>query len=136
MNIDVEPIPVNPRPCESCPYRQDCPSGVWDASEYEKLRKFDTSFETGIFLCHQSTAKGSNLLCRGWLSVHRDSIAVRLGVIRGRIDPKEPYRDPQVALYSNGNEAADAGIKRIANPGKKSRQMIQKLVAKGIGRLP
>lgn len=25
-------------PCASCPYRKDVPSGVWEASEYEKLR--------------------------------------------------------------------------------------------------
>ncbi|WP_336794377.1 DUF6283 family protein [Gordonia malaquae] len=45
-----------PRPCESCPYRRDVPSGVWAESEYEKLRAYDAP--TGeqpvrLFLCHQ-----------------------------------------------------------------------------------
>ena len=40
MNRD----PVRPpakSPCGSCPYRQDVPSGVWAASEYEKLPAYD-----------------------------------------------------------------------------------------------
>lgn len=25
------------QPCDTCPYRQDAPSGLWSASEYAKL---------------------------------------------------------------------------------------------------
>ncbi len=32
---------VHPRPCSACPYRQDCPSGVWAADEYQKLIEYD-----------------------------------------------------------------------------------------------
>nr|WP_280343300.1 DUF6283 family protein [Nocardia neocaledoniensis] len=32
--------PPAPRPCVSCPYRRDVPSGVWDFGEYEKLRGY------------------------------------------------------------------------------------------------
>lgn len=34
MNEYEEP---SPRLCESCPYRRDVPSGIWDRSEYAKL---------------------------------------------------------------------------------------------------
>ena len=29
------------RPCPTCPYRRNCPSGLWDASEYARLIDYD-----------------------------------------------------------------------------------------------
>jgi hypothetical protein len=29
------------RPCASCPYRKDVPSGIWAAHEYTKLLAYD-----------------------------------------------------------------------------------------------
>jgi hypothetical protein len=33
--------PPAPKPCESCPYRKDVPSGVWSEGEYRKLPQYD-----------------------------------------------------------------------------------------------
>lgn len=30
------PLRPRPRPCRSCPYRRDCPSGVWAAETYDR----------------------------------------------------------------------------------------------------
>ena len=48
--------PPAPRPCDSCPYRQDVPSGIWAASEYAKLPAYDAptcAQSARLFLCHQ-----------------------------------------------------------------------------------
>ncbi|MFD7961193.1 DUF6283 family protein [Streptomyces zaomyceticus] len=33
--------PPAPRPCASCPYRRDVPSGVWSRGDYVKLPLYD-----------------------------------------------------------------------------------------------
>lgn len=85
-------IPASP--CTSCPYRRDTPPGVWHPEEYEKLRGYDdpqTSY--GTFLCHHSTEAGRDAVCRGWLSVHRESIAARLAVSNGTIPDDARYEE-------------------------------------------
>ena len=59
------------KPCFGCPYRKDCPSGVWDKSEYQKLEAYDgETYEQPpeIFLCHDGDR--TETLCRGWLDTH------------------------------------------------------------------
>src|SRR5262245_53386882 len=91
-------------PCSSCPYRQDVPGGVWDAEEYEKLAGFSAPFPAlAYFLCHQGGTEHPQL-CRGWLKVERDSVAVRLLLHTGQLTPAERDRPVTVALYPTGAE--------------------------------
>lgn len=120
-------ITVPASPCTSCPYRRDVPSGVWDRSEYEKLRGYDTNEQFGLFLCHQTTIAWHNMICRGWLTVHCESVAARLAVAQGRITNEQKYAPVKEPLYTSGNEAADAGLRGIRRPGKKARRVIERL---------
>lgn len=121
---------VNRSPCSSCPYRRDTPPAVWDVEEYEKLRTYDndppdTSF--AIFMCHQGPMIGQELVCKGWLNVHPDCIAVRVAVARGEISVEDRDHRTNIPLYRSGNEAANAGMKGIRRPGRAARTMIGKL---------
>ena len=121
------PLHVLPSPCTSCPYRRDTPSGVWHESEYEKLRSYDTNEAFAVFLCHHSTEAGKNTVCRGWLSVHDESVAARLAVARGEITNEQRYAKVAEPLYKSGNKAADAGMAGIKRPGRKARKVIERL---------
>lgn len=122
-------LTVAVNPCESCPYRRDVPPGVWHRSEYEKLRDYDETHEPalGIFLCHHSPNMEQEAICRGWLTVHADSIAVRLAVLQGNVTPDQRDAPVTVPLFEDGNQAADAGIKGIRRPNDKARQIINRL---------
>lgn len=123
-----EPLIVAEHPCSSCPYRRDTPSGIWAREEYEKLRDYDDNHAFGVFLCHHSPSMDRNAVCRGWLVVHADSVAVRLAVSDGVIRREDHYRPCDTPLYKSGNQAANAGIKGIKRPNKKARTAIAKLV--------
>lgn len=115
---------INRSPCASCPYRCDVPSGVWDASEYEKIKPFDAQFPVqpmAWFLCHYSTGA----LCRGWLDCHGDSLLiVRLGIARGDKFSEALLRaldeKPAVAVFRSAAAAARHGRRDISNPGKRA----------------
>lgn len=121
------------KPCSSCPYRKDHPSGVWHHEEYEKLRDYDHNRAFGIFLCHQTNAHGIETACRGWMSVARESVAVRLGMAQGEFTPEQVYAECGVPLHATGDAAADAGQKKLARPPAKASTMIERLVRKGVG---
>lgn len=114
-----------PRACESCPYRRDAPSGVWDASEYEKLLAYDldTAYQpTALFLCHQNSAGDDRArLCAGWVGCHGvELLALRLAGAQGEMTESDlraafDYRSP-VALFTSGEAAAEHGLKNIENP--------------------
>lgn len=112
-----EPARPRPRPCVSCPYRRDVPSGVWAAEEYDKLPGYDGDTacqRLNLFMCHQ----GDGLVCSGWLG-HRDPyelLAVRFGVIDGRLDESALDYTTDVALFGSGAEAAAHGRRNIDNP--------------------
>jgi hypothetical protein len=128
---DVPPMALNPTPCSSCPYRKDCPPGIWAKEEYQKLREFDGfPGRVATFLCHQSSATGILTLCRGWLSVHRDGIAVRVLLAKGEVTESQVYAEPKVELYASGNEAADAGERGIRQPGERAKRMAARLLEK------
>lgn len=67
-----------PKPCASCPYRRDVPSGVWHPDEYTKLRRYDedTSQQpAGLFICHQTDAENdARRVCAGWVGCHGDQL--------------------------------------------------------------
>lgn len=143
----ADPVPCLPSPCASCPYRKDHPSGVWDASEYDKLTVFDDDefvealqddrFSEGVpslFLCHQTNATQRETICRGWLTVHQESIVVRIALMRGLVDPEVVYAPSKVDLYASGTEAAAAGMAAIESPSPAALKMIERVKAKGAGR--
>lgn len=147
---------VPKRACSSCPYRRDVPSGVWAREHYELLRDMDSrrtikvpmlgpNDETvmvdapnpnpGTFHCHQSNATGRPTVCRGWLSVERNSIGVRLLASFGGIEYEDiPDEDESATYYSSGTEAAEAGLRDIENPSSEARLLCRKLVGRGAGR--
>lgn len=121
-------------PCSSCPYRKDIPTGVWHASEYEKLRLYDDTAQNQAFIpfhCHQEPEIGKPTLCRGWLSVHCESAAVRILGMQGNVTEEQVYAEVKEPLYKSGNEAADAGLKGIKRPSKKARKIVERLIKKG-----
>lgn len=124
-------------PCASCPYRRDVPSGIWHRDEYEKLREYDRDGSDGqippiaVFHCHKELDTKVPTVCRGWLTVHSESIAVRFAQITGLIDPMAIYAKVKEKLYRSGNEAADAGEKGIKRPSRAARSMAEKLLRNG-----
>lgn len=120
-----------PRPCESCPYRQDVPSGVWHADEYDKLPAYDrdTPYQpAGLFLCHQQDGR----VCAGWVGCHGASLlALRLAVPTGAMSDEDlkaalDYSSP-VPLFATGEEAAAHGRAGIRRPGAGARRVIAKV---------
>lgn len=128
--------PPAPRPCTSCPYRRDVPSGVWHAEEYEKLRAYDldTALQPhGLFQCHQ-TEIDSDLrrMCAGWVGCHgSELLGLRLALVQGRISGATfqaavDYRSP-VPLFRSGAEAADHGQTDIHRPSIDAAHAIAKI---------
>lgn len=125
-------------PCSSCPYRKDTPPGVWAAEEYQKLTAFSPADgqvpALGIFLCHQTNATGVETICRGWLSVERDSVAVRLALIRGQVTVGQVEAAVGVPLYPDGATAARVGLGGVKRPGLPARRMSARLLKKRAGK--
>ena len=121
-----------PRPCGSCPYRRDVPSGVWAEDEYAKLPPYDgESWEQpfGVFYCHQADGR----VCAGWAAVHpmTESLALRLAAASGRIPPEEfeailDYTT-DVPLFGSGAEAAAHGLAEVEAPTEEAGRVIAKL---------
>ena len=103
----TDQVKINRAPCQSCPYRQDVPSGIWEAQEYEKLIPYDNptwAQPTKLFLCHQA----DGCLCRGWLDTHGDQLlGLRIGCSRG-----EAMRSRRL----NANAAIHAAIEELKKP--------------------
>ena len=112
-------IAINRSPCQSCPYRQDVPSGIWEAAEYDKIIPYDNptwAQPPKVFLCHQA----DGCLCRGWLDTHGDQLlGLRLACSKGEVDPE-----------ASAAEAAEHGRKSIKRPGRKAREMVAKIERK------
>lgn len=81
-----------------------------------------------LFFCHQTPVIGQETACRGWLTVHSESVAARLAVHQGLVTDEQRYALVSVPLYSSGEEAADAGEAKIKRPGKAARKMIERIV--------
>lgn len=122
-----------PRPCVSCPYRRDVPSGVWSAEEYEKLPPYDAaeSFEQpfSAFFCHQQDGR----LCAGWVAVHDmyECIGFRIAASMNDLSEEDCHAildyTTDVPLFSSGAEAAEHGMRDIFRPGAAARAMVDKL---------
>lgn len=121
-----------PRPCESCPYRKDVPSGVWAEEEYVKLIDYD--LPTGeqpvaVFQCHQTDrANPKGRLCAGWVGCHGiELFALRIGVSFGHIDPAVLKYTTTVPLFESGTAAAEHGMREIGDPGYEARVLVEKI---------
>ncbi|MCC3299690.1 DUF6283 family protein [Arthrobacter caoxuetaonis] len=134
MSGPQQPEAAQPRksPCASCPYRKNVPSGVWDKAEYAKLPAYDGEMHeqssAAVFMCHQ----GDGCVCSGWLG-HRDPadmLAVRLGLMRGDLDPSCADYTTDVPLFASGAEAAEHGGKQIHSPGADAVAVIDKIMRK------
>jgi hypothetical protein len=119
---------VRSNPCSACPYRKDCPSGLWAHHEYEKLRPYDEITPEqpfAPFMCHATPEH----FCSGWAVVHTsrgheyDLMALRL----------VGYPDiPQttVELFESGNDAADHGQAGIEEPSVEATEAVERLLRK------
>lgn len=131
--------PPAARPCGSCPYRQDVPSGVWHESEYAKLPPYDRpTYEQPLaaFACHQQDGR----LCAGWVGCHDASelLALRLpfhGLSEEEMEEVYEYESP-VPLFSSGQEAADHGMRDYGSPDERAdrtrSRLLKKLNNKGV----
>lgn len=134
---------VDSEPCSTCPYAKSTPAGVWHPSEYDNLATYDDPTwdpETGTldrdpnlapFACHHSQlGRDPGLLCRGWVSVHRESPAVRLAIACGRLELSDANHVPATELYGSGTEAAAAGKRPLGEPeGDAGVQAVERLTA-------
>lgn len=121
---------VRKTPCVSCPYRRDVPSGVWAASEYEKLPLYDgTTTEQAIngayqlFECHQTDGN----LCAGWVGCHDMDESLAMRMHHRQVDPAVYDYESPVSLFSSGAEAAEHGMRDIDNPGPDAREAQSKI---------
>ncbi|MFH8483028.1 DUF6283 family protein [Streptomyces sp. NPDC018055] len=130
-------LPPAPRPCATCPYREDVPSGVWDESEYAKLPPFDgpTYAQPGqVFLCHQHDRDSDRArVCSGWAGCHDmgESLALRIAVASGTMTPEDAettadYVSP-VPLFTSGAKAAAHGMAEVLYPGEDAAAAISKI---------
>lgn len=121
------------RPCVSCPYRRDVPSGVWAAKEYEKLPTYDGDIGAQalagalrLFGCHQADGH----LCAGWAG-HRppdELLAIRLALSSGRINEAVLDYTTDVPLFASGAEASAHGLADNKAPGAHAVKMIGRLL--------
>lgn len=125
------------RPCASCPYRRQVPSGVWAAEEYDKLPAYDRPTQmqpAAVFLCHQ----GDGRICAGWAGTHdmAQSLAIRVAIVTGDLTPETAEavlayaetRDRAVELFGTGQEAADHGKAEMIHPSARASRIIDRLV--------
>lgn len=135
--------PPAPRPCASCPYRCDVPSGVWHAEEYARLPGYDRPTgeqPTGLFHCHQNGRDdpAGMRVCAGWAACHNrqpagyDLLSLRLAESLGLLD--EATADAvwdyttDVPVFTSGAQAAAHGMAAIDAPPPAARTVQGKIV--------
>lgn len=112
------------RPCGSCPYRRDVPSGVWEAEEYAKLVEYDRETwaqPVSLFMCHQR----DGCLCGGWVQTH--DVANLLALRLHRVDPSTFDYESDVPCFESGAAAALHGQRDIENPGPEALALMAKI---------
>lgn len=122
-----------PRPCQSCPYRRDVPSGLWDAEEYAKLPLYDLPTGEqpgGLFQCHQNGAHDDRArVCAGWVGCHGfELLALRLAVSGRRLDPSVLDYTTTVPLFDSGAQAALHGMADLESPGLDAIALVEKII--------
>lgn len=128
------------RPCGTCPYRRDVPSGVWAPSEYEKLPRYDAPTghqPTGMFVCHLTERDGMlHRVCAGWAGCHDgdELLALRIAVSDSvRVISPETHRltvlyESPVPLFASGAEAAAHGMRDMETPSAGAVDAIEKIL--------
>lgn len=126
---EKQPLGVAKRPCGSCPYRKDVPSGVWSENEYQKLPDYDNDMPEqpqARFDCHQRDGN----LCAGWLACHgpENLLSLRIAHILGRVIVPEVWTyKTDVPVFASGQEACEHGMAEVDNPGPEALALIAKL---------
>lgn len=121
------------RPCGSCPYRRDVPSGIWDESEYHRLHPYDRPTPeqpSSLFLCHQQDGR----LCAGWVATHdmEHSLALRFAALTLPPAVVEAVLDytTDVPVFASGLEACEHGLADVDRPASNAQRAIQRLERK------
>ena len=123
MPIDSAVV-IRARPCASCPYRLDVPSGIWSFEDYSKLRGYDRP--TGrqpmaLFMCHASPTE----CCSGWATCHERQPGHELLALRLRGFPEVPEHD--VECFESSAEAIAHGIRDLDCPGSAAQAAMDKI---------
>ena len=122
-----------PRPCGSCPYRLDVPSGIWAAEEYAKLPEYDRNTweqPPALFMCHQK----DGCLCGGWLAAHGRDNLLALRIHAKRLDPAVWDYEPGVPVFTSGTKAAAHGMEGIERPSSQAQRKIEGLLRQRLKR--
>lgn len=127
-----------PKPCASCPYRQDAPSGLWAAEEYDKLPRYDADMPfqpVEVFACHQTDRNTPGTrLCAGWVAAHgpENLLSLRIAASSGHIPAEDMPAvwdyTTSVPVFATGAEAAAHGIRDIDAPGVDAERAISKII--------
>ena len=124
-----------PRPCASCPYRQDAPSGFWQEHEYNKLLAYDGDIPdqlfkgaTATFGCHQRDGN----LCAGWVAAHGATNLLALRLQQRKVPRRTWNYKTDVPVFSSGAEARAHGMRDMEQPGEKALRLMEKLAMKVI----
>lgn len=124
-------LPPASKPCGSCPYRRDVPSGVWALEEYQKLAEYDKETgqqPVGIFLCHRQDGR----VCAGWAGCHdmEHALAIRIGAA-SRLDDETLHAildyETDVPLFASGREAAIHGMRELHKPSAEAKRVMEKM---------
>jgi creatinine amidohydrolase/Fe(II)-dependent formamide hydrolase-like protein len=116
-------------PCASCPFRRDCPSGVWSEEEYDKLPGYDGptwAQSPSVFFCHLSPEEA----CAGWAATFDMSQNLGLRIIAAHYDVQwDAFLDYQttVAVFESGAQAAEHGRAMLENPTEEAAAAIEKI---------
>lgn len=125
----TEPAKARKNPCASCPFRTDVASGLWDESEYSKLPRYDLPIAeqpVAVFKCHSTPQS----ICSGWLGMGEpsDLLAVRVGLIEGRVDESVLSYTTDAELHPSGAAAADHGRRDIGAPSSEAHDARLKII--------
>lgn len=128
-------LTVAKRPCGSCPYRKDVPSGVWAAHEYDKLEAYDGEIweqvlrgALGRFDCHQRDGH----LCAGWVACHGPHNLVALRMQAGKVHRDVWSYQTDVPVWGSGAEAKAHGMAQYEKPPAEASRLQQKLLKLGV----
>jgi Family of unknown function (DUF6283) len=120
------------RPCSSCPYRADAPSGLWAVDEYALLPGYDGTTGQqaeagafGVFCCHQQPGR----LCAGWAGCHdmAECLAIRIHHREVDMPATLAYTSP-IPLHPSGAAAAAHGLRDIDQPDARTRAKVAQLL--------
>lgn len=80
-----------------------------------------------VFLCHRQDGRA----CAGWVGVHDmdHCLGIRMAGSMGLLEEPEAFLDYETdtPLWGSGTEAAEHGMKEVAEPGTEAQRVIDKL---------